>query len=64
MSRLFRRSLQIDPPCRSSARCSTGRTSFSLADGSDLRRLIDTALLAMREDGTYDRISETWFGKT
>ncbi|ESQ88667.1 transporter substrate-binding domain-containing protein [Asticcacaulis benevestitus] len=32
-------------------------------NGSELRRPSDAALLAMREDGTYDRISEKWFGK-
>lgn len=36
---------------------------FVLRNSSDLRRPIDEALLALREDGTYDRISDKWFGK-
>jgi polar amino acid transport system substrate-binding protein len=30
--------------------------------GSSLRRQVDGALLAMREDGTYQRLYENWFG--
>jgi polar amino acid transport system substrate-binding protein len=30
--------------------------------GSPLRREVDSALVAMREDGTYDRIHDKWFG--
>ena len=35
---------------------------FALCDGSDLRKPIDAALLAMREDGTYESINQKWFG--
>lgn len=37
--------------------------AFVLPNGSALRKPINTTLLALREDGTYDRISEKWFGK-
>lgn len=36
---------------------------FAFANGSDLRKKVNTALLAMREDGEYDRLREKWFGK-
>lgn len=32
------------------------------ASGSALRRRVDGALLAMREDGSYQQLSEKWFG--
>ena len=31
--------------------------------GSELRKTVNAALLKMREDGTYDRLYETWFGQ-
>jgi polar amino acid transport system substrate-binding protein len=30
---------------------------------SPLRRKVDSALVALREDGTYERLRERWFGK-
>jgi polar amino acid transport system substrate-binding protein len=30
--------------------------------GSPLRRDVDGALLAMREDGTYQQLYDKWFG--
>ena len=39
-----------------------GPLAFFVLRGSQLRRQIDGALIAMREDGTYDRIREKWFG--
>ena len=36
---------------------------FVFSDESSLRKPVDAALLAIREDGTYDRLSEKWFGK-
>ena len=30
--------------------------------GSALRRQVDDALLSIREDGTYDRVKQKWFG--
>lgn len=36
---------------------------FVVALGSPLRRRIDTALVSLREDGTYERIRERWFGR-
>ena len=35
---------------------------FVFAEGSPLRRQINTALVAIREDGTYQRIYDKWFG--
>ena len=35
---------------------------FAFKEGSDLRRQVDAALLSMREDGTYERIRQLWFG--
>jgi len=35
---------------------------FVFPVNSDLRRRVDGALLAMREDGTYQRIYNNWFG--
>ena len=32
-------------------------------EGSDLRRNVDATLLLLREDGTYDRLNEQYFGK-
>ncbi|WP_304166320.1 transporter substrate-binding domain-containing protein [Phenylobacterium aquaticum] len=32
-------------------------------DGSPLRRKVDATLLLLREDGTYDRLNEQYFGK-
>ena len=31
--------------------------------GDPLRKKVGNTLLALREDGTYDRIYEKWFGK-
>ena len=31
-------------------------------DQSPLRKRVDTALLQLRENGTYDRLVTTWFG--
>jgi polar amino acid transport system substrate-binding protein len=31
--------------------------------GSEMRKTINSALLKMREDGTYDRLYDTWFGQ-
>ncbi|HVZ29579.1 MAG TPA: transporter substrate-binding domain-containing protein [Asticcacaulis sp.] len=36
---------------------------FAFHNGSDLRKPVDAALLAMREDGNYDALSAKWFGK-
>jgi polar amino acid transport system substrate-binding protein len=36
---------------------------FAFHNGSDLRKPVDAALLAMREDGDYDALSAKWFGK-
>lgn len=36
---------------------------FALANGSDLRKKVNAALLEMREAGDYDRLKEKWFGK-
>ena len=33
-----------------------------LPEGSPLRRQINSALVAIREDGTYERIYDKWFG--
>jgi polar amino acid transport system substrate-binding protein len=35
---------------------------FAFQDGSPLRREVNAALVAMREDGTYIRIYDKWFG--
>ena len=31
--------------------------------GSEMRKTVNAALLKMREDGTYDRLYDTWFGQ-
>ncbi|MDV6332687.1 transporter substrate-binding domain-containing protein [Asticcacaulis sp. 201] len=36
---------------------------FVFHNGSDLRRPVDQTLLSIREDGTYDRLTDKWFGK-
>ncbi len=36
---------------------------FAFHNGSSLRKPVDAALLTLREDGTYDRLSQNWFGK-
>ncbi len=36
---------------------------FVFRNGSDLRKKVDATLLAMREDGSYDTLSDKWFGK-
>jgi len=36
---------------------------FVFRNGSELRKPVDATLLGLREDGTYDRLSQTWFGK-
>jgi polar amino acid transport system substrate-binding protein len=35
---------------------------IAVAEGSSPRERFDAALLALREDGTYDRLVERWFG--
>ena len=35
---------------------------LAFRNGSDLRKQADSALLSMREDGTYDLIKQKWFG--
>jgi len=39
-----------------------GVLGFVFPDGSPLRRPVNAALTAMREDGTYQRIYDRWFG--
>jgi len=39
-----------------------GDFGFVFQDGSPLRREVNAALVAMREDGSYDRIHDKWFG--
>ncbi len=39
-----------------------GNYGFVVPLNSPLRKRIDTALLALQEDGTYQRIYEKWFG--
>jgi polar amino acid transport system substrate-binding protein len=39
-----------------------GELGFVFKLGSPLRRQVNSALIAMREDGTYERIHEKWFG--
>jgi polar amino acid transport system substrate-binding protein len=36
--------------------------AFAFAEGSPLRRRVNAALLAVREDGTYQQIYDKWFG--
>src|SRR5581483_3361338 len=36
---------------------------FVFPEGSPLRRQINSALVAIREDGTHQRIYEKWFGR-
>ncbi len=36
---------------------------FAFRNGSELRRSVDVTLLMLREDGTYDRLTQKWFGK-
>jgi polar amino acid transport system substrate-binding protein len=36
---------------------------FAFRNGSPLRKPVDATLLSLREDGTYDRLSQKWFGK-
>ncbi|MET1028249.1 MAG: transporter substrate-binding domain-containing protein [Dongiaceae bacterium] len=36
---------------------------FVFKNGGDLRKKVDATLLSMREDGTYDQLSNKWFGK-
>ncbi len=36
---------------------------FAFRNGSGLRKPVDATLLSLREDGTYDRLSQRWFGK-
>ena len=35
---------------------------FGFPANSELRRMVNNTLLAIREDGTYDRIKTGWFG--
>lgn len=37
---------------------------LAMSKGSNLRQAIDESLLAIRQDGTYDQISEKYFGDT
>ncbi|HUK06318.1 MAG TPA: transporter substrate-binding domain-containing protein [Stellaceae bacterium] len=39
-----------------------GDVGFVFQDGSPLRREVNAALVAMREDGTYQQIKSKWFG--
>ena len=39
-----------------------GELAFVFPDGSPLRRSVNTALVAMREDGAYERLYDKWFG--
>jgi polar amino acid transport system substrate-binding protein len=36
---------------------------FALPTGSELREPLNAAILKMREDGTLDRIMQTWLGQ-
>jgi polar amino acid transport system substrate-binding protein len=36
---------------------------IAFRNGSDLRKVVDADLLSMREDGTYYRIKQKWFGE-
>lgn len=36
--------------------------AFAFRNDSDLRKPVNAALLAMREDGSYDTLAEKWFG--
>jgi polar amino acid transport system substrate-binding protein len=36
---------------------------FAFRNGSELRKPVDATLLTLREDGTYDRLSQKWFGR-
>jgi polar amino acid transport system substrate-binding protein len=40
---------------------SKGDAAFAFAEGSPLRRAVNAALLAVREDGTYQQIYNKWF---
>jgi polar amino acid transport system substrate-binding protein len=40
-----------------------GNIGFVFRLGDPLRRRAGSALLALREDGTYDRLYEKWFGR-
>jgi ABC-type amino acid transport substrate-binding protein len=35
---------------------------IAFPNGSELRKQADSALLSMREDGTYELIKQKWFG--
>jgi polar amino acid transport system substrate-binding protein len=39
-----------------------GDGAFAFPDASPLRRIVNTTLLAIREDGTYQKIYDKWFG--
>jgi len=39
-----------------------GEMGFAFQLNSPLRRQVNSALIAIREDGTYDRIYAKWFG--
>ena len=39
-----------------------GDGAFAFPDGSPLRRSVNATLLAIREDGTYQKIYDKWFG--
>jgi polar amino acid transport system substrate-binding protein len=38
-----------------------GDAAFAFPEGSPLRRVVNAALLAVREDGTYQQIYDKWF---
>jgi polar amino acid transport system substrate-binding protein len=40
---------------------SKGDAAFAFPEGSPLRRVVNAALLAVREDGTYQQIYNKWF---
>ncbi len=65
-----RRSCSITPPTtardgsRWSAACFTRRNyGIVFPTNSPLRKQVNEALLALREDGTYEDIYNKWFGK-
>lgn len=40
------------------------RYGFALQPKSDIRKQVNTALMDVIEDGTYDKIYSKWFGTT
>ena len=41
----------------------TADYGFAFREGSSLRKRVDSTLLLLREDGSYDRLNEEYFGK-